>query len=174
MKRIKTFLRATMTDTGLISLAFIHIHRDFRVDINFVVDSFNEKDKQENQTDLNSNTLTLNNFDMPITLFRIPKCNRLGTPPGVLSWAHGCVFVCSRCTTKNISFSLLTRNAHRTLDECVRRSKCNPDAWNVHLLDFCKCRHVLYYVFPVISAVHRRILIFFFAHPGHTENTSMY
>ena len=95
MKRIKTFLWATMTDTKLSSLALIHIHRDFRVYINSVTDSFNEKKNRQIQTELNNNTLTLNNFDMPRTLFRISKCNRLGTPPGVLSWAHGrvlCVF----------------------------------------------------------------------------------
>ena len=95
MKRIKTFLWATMTDTRLSSLALIHIHRDFGVCINSVTDSFNEKKNRQIQTDLNNNTLTLNNFDMPRTLFRISKCNRLGTPPGVLSWAHGrvlCVF----------------------------------------------------------------------------------
>ena len=51
MKRIKTFLGASMADTRLISLAFIHIHRDFRIDINFVIDSFNAKEKQENETE---------------------------------------------------------------------------------------------------------------------------
>ena len=89
------FLWATMADTRLNSLALVHIHRDFRVYINSVIDSFNEKKKQENQTNLNGKTPPLNNFDMPRTLFRISKYNRLGTPPGVLSWAHGrvlCVF----------------------------------------------------------------------------------
>ena len=47
MKRIKTFLPAIMTDTRLSSLALVHIHRDFRVDINSVIDSFNEKKKRK-------------------------------------------------------------------------------------------------------------------------------
>ena len=57
-------------------------------------------------------------------------------------------------------------------DECVRRSKSNLDVWNVNQV-FCKYRHVLYDVFPVIIAVHRRILMLFFAHPEQAENTSM-
>ena len=39
----QTFLCATMADTRLNSLALVHIHRDFRVYINSVTDSFNEK-----------------------------------------------------------------------------------------------------------------------------------
>ena len=81
----------------------------------------------------------------------------------VTNWEHFQVFspehmdvffVCSRRTKKNINILLWTMKAYRTLDECVRRSKCIPDAWNVHQV-FCKCRHVLYYVFLVITAIDR-------------------
>ena len=104
-KESKHFFELPWQIPGLVHLALLNIHRDFRVDINSVTffffflffnsvtDSFNEK--KNGKTHFNGKTLTLNNFDVPRTLFRIPKCNRLGTPPGVLSWADGrvlCVF----------------------------------------------------------------------------------
>ena len=75
-------------------------------------------------------------------------------------------FVYFPCTKKN-QYSPMNKE-HIQNTWCVRRS----DAWNVHQV-FCKYQHVLYYVFPVITALQRRILMFFFAHTEHTKNTSM-
>ena len=95
MKRIKTFLRATMTDTRFSSFGPPLYPSWFQGRYQLCNWLLQWEEKRENQTDLNGNTLTLNNFDMPRKLFWIPKCNRLGTPPGVLYWADGrvlCVF----------------------------------------------------------------------------------
>ena len=75
-------------------------------------------------------------------------------------------FVYSPCTKKNQYSPMNKKRIQNTW--CVRCS----DAWNVHQV-FRKYRHVLYYVFPVITALHRRILMLFFAHTEHTKNTSM-
>ncbi len=43
MKRIKTFLRASMSDSRISSLAVIHIHRDTAIDVDQVIDKFRDR-----------------------------------------------------------------------------------------------------------------------------------
>ena len=43
MRRIKTFLRSSMTDTRLSSLGVLHVHRDFKVNIPKVIEEFKRK-----------------------------------------------------------------------------------------------------------------------------------
>ena len=136
LKESKHFFELPRQIPGLVHLALLNIHRHFRVYINSVTDSFNEK---------NNGKITPIWTVIP-SLYIILTCpEHFFEYQNVADWEHVQAFspgqmdvfcVCSRCTKKNISIILWTRNAHRTLDECVRRSKCNSDAWNAHQ-DMC-------------------------------------
>ena len=162
MKRIKIFLWATMTDPRLSSLALIHIHRDFRVYVNSVTDSFNEKKNRK---------IKLIWTVTPSISIILTCSEHFFEYQNETDWEHLQVFspehmdvffVYSLCTKKNQYSPMNKERIQNTW--CVRRS----DAWNVHQV-FCKYRHVLYYVFPIIIALHRRILMFFFAHTEHVH-----
>ena len=62
------------------------------------------EEKQKNQTDLNGNSLTLNNFDMPRTLFLIPKC-KTDWEHLQVSWANGRVLCVSSVHKEEYQYS---------------------------------------------------------------------
>ncbi|KAK9507246.1 hypothetical protein O3M35_007150 [Rhynocoris fuscipes] len=46
LRRLKTWLRSTMTEDRLLGLALLHIHRDIDVDIQKIIDRFASKKKK--------------------------------------------------------------------------------------------------------------------------------